>query len=443
MLQCPICGAQREDSAWFCERDQAPLAFGADHRLLPQHRAGQGAVGQVFKCLRRGQPHLRPVAVKVLGMTDNSRDQQRLRREATALDDLRHDHIVRFIDFGDVPQLWVAMEWIEGETLESVIERGRLALERVVLIGLQVARALKYIHSKGKLHRDIKPGNLMISERDHVTLVDFGVVKLPDEPALTVEGAGPGTPGYQALEAMHGAATARSDIFSLGQTLWHAATGLAPSADGWPKHTLPAHLRNLLTRMTEAKESRRPTIDEVIAGLEQRDLLDLPAGTVDPASAPVRDTTELAMPFDGADAEKADTNQADIEQADTTELRPRRPLPKVALSFGLVVLLGLALWAFARPRQPLDAMWGRYATAEDLAVEDILLGGKEPGEALVRGQHLDGCYGLPLSTAFGLSQCKDLVCAHTQSKGTHPGRDGRFVQSGDQRLPLLVYCREE
>ena len=213
--------------------------------------AGKGAMGQVW----RGYDEIlaRSVAVKEIllpeGLQGTERDNliARTLREARAAARLHHPGIVTVYDavqFDDVP--WTVMEFVSGPSLEQVIARdGRLPWEQVAALGADLADALAHAHAAGVVHRDLKPGNVLLAGRRTV-LTDFGVARILDATTeLTAEGTLIGTPQYMAPEQIDGESIrAPVDLWALGATLYAAVEG-CPPFDG---PTLTAVLAAILTR---------------------------------------------------------------------------------------------------------------------------------------------------------------------------------------------------
>jgi len=197
---------------------------------------GAGGMGEVYRA--RDSSLDRDVAIKVLphGTADHPDARERLAREAKSLSRLSHPHICAVHDVGeDAGSLYLVMELLEGETLAARIARGPLGLTDTLRVGREIAEALGGAHRQGVVHRDLKPGNVMLTPGG-VKLLDFGLAKAvaPTDPesaptlgrSLTVEGTVVGTLQYMSPEQMEGkAADARSDIFALGAVLYEMATG--------------------------------------------------------------------------------------------------------------------------------------------------------------------------------------------------------------------------
>jgi serine/threonine protein kinase/Tol biopolymer transport system component len=185
---------------------------------------------------------------------------RQFQREANILASLRHPNLPRVIDYFSIPNQgqYLVMDYIEGEDLRQRIERlGTLNENEVVLIGIAICNALEYLHSRQPpiIHRDIKPGNIKITPEGKVVLVDFGLAKLMLEDQRTTTGARAMTPGYSPPEQYGVAPTdARTDIYSLGATLYAALTGVIPE-DGLARLTGHAELTPI--RQLAPKVSRR------------------------------------------------------------------------------------------------------------------------------------------------------------------------------------------
>ncbi|MGB9799851.1 MAG: protein kinase domain-containing protein, partial [Thermanaerothrix sp.] len=195
---------------------------------------------------------------------------RQFQREANILASLRHPNLPRVIDYFSIPNQgqYLVMDYIEGEDLRQRIERlGTLSENEVVLIGIAICNALEYLHSRKPpiIHRDIKPGNIKITPEGKVVLVDFGLAKLMLEDQRTTTGARAMTPGYSPPEQYGVAPTdARTDIYSLGATLYAALTGVIPE-DGLARLTSHAELTPI--RQLAPKVSRRlaNTIEKALA----------------------------------------------------------------------------------------------------------------------------------------------------------------------------------
>jgi len=204
------------------------------HYLI-EKRLGAGGMGEVF--LARDLALGRPAAIKVLAQPLDSELRSRLRREAEACAKLQHPGIATFYETGEAEDVvFLAMEFVAGETLREQLDRGPLARSQALSIAGCVLEALNHAHAAGVLHRDIKPENIMVTPDGLAKLLDFGIARFlgPQESeseaqtatALTQAGMVIGTVGYMSPEQLKGQAVdERSDLFSLGAVLYEALSG--------------------------------------------------------------------------------------------------------------------------------------------------------------------------------------------------------------------------
>lgn len=206
------------------------LTFPTAGRFTVLSQIGQGGMGVLFKGF---DPQLnRTVALKFL-KTASSLDpaiEMRFLNEARAAAALDHPNVCTVYDIGAVgEQVYIAMAYIEGESLKQKISRGPLPFDEAIETCLQVALGLREAHSKGIVHRDIKPANLLIARSGVVKIVDFGLALLPVDEKLTRENLSVGTPGYMSPEQVKAETVDhRSDLWSLGVTLYEIMIGSLP-----------------------------------------------------------------------------------------------------------------------------------------------------------------------------------------------------------------------
>src|SRR3989337_2913882 len=183
---------------------------------------GAGGMGTVYLGVDRRDGTL--VAIKLLHphLTDTS-FRERFEREAHVAALLRSPYTVHILDYGVVDgRYFIAMEYIDGEPLGQALRGGPLPVDRALRIAAQVARALEEAQARGVVHRDIKPENILLGSGDSVKVADFGIARQVGGGTLTMPGAFVGTLAYAAPELGLGQADHRSDIYSLGATLYHA-----------------------------------------------------------------------------------------------------------------------------------------------------------------------------------------------------------------------------
>jgi len=192
---------------------------------------GQGGMGSVYRVIDENLGV--EVAVKENLYTTEEYTKQ-FRLEATILASMRHPNLPRVFDHFEVEGQgqYLVMDYIEGEDLRQRMDRvGILPDEEVIVMGAAICEALEFLHSREPaiLHRDIKPGNIKINPEGEVYLVDFGLAKIVEGSQATTTGARAMTPGYSSPEQYGTARTdARSDIYSLGATLYAALTATIP-----------------------------------------------------------------------------------------------------------------------------------------------------------------------------------------------------------------------
>jgi serine/threonine-protein kinase len=224
-----------------------------DGRYRVEAILGTGGMGRVYKAEHTGIG--RAVAIKVLHarLGGSKEAAQRFQREAMASGRLDHPNIVAVSDFGTLEDgsLFLVMEALEGEPLGTRLEREkRIPWQEALSIIRSVLLGLKHAHDKGVVHRDIKPDNIFLANKDGETVVkilDFGIAKLyagnADDPATTRAGLTVGTPAYLSPEqAVGGAITPASDLYSTSIVLYEMLAGRAPFLDEDPLAMLTAHV---------------------------------------------------------------------------------------------------------------------------------------------------------------------------------------------------------
>ena len=223
---------------------------------------GRGGMGAVYRARQRSLDRL--VAIKLLPFELGVREDfaERFRREATALARLSHPHIVAVHDFGqaDDGHFFIVMEYVEGTDLAARQQQGKLPPAEAIAVVRQICEALEFAHAQGVVHRDIKPGNILLDAAGRVKVTDFGIAQLAgDEPraALTITGALLGTPEYAAPEQTQPAAVVdeRADIFSVGVMLYELLTGQLPRGVFRPLAQLVPTARSLDRVVTRALQS--------------------------------------------------------------------------------------------------------------------------------------------------------------------------------------------
>ena len=261
-LGCPVCHFRRllkpDDAAGDEGRfDHYELVLDEDGQPL---ELGRGAMGVTYKAF---DINLRcPVTLKVIGERYLGNEAARIRflREARAAASVRHPSVASVFHLGRKGQdYFYAMEFVEGETLDGFIKRSRqLEVKLGLEITMQVAAGLAAVHKKKLVHRDIKPSNIMVSFEEEgavrAKIIDLGLAKVVDESSsqttISATGAFAGTPEFASPEQIAGGEVdIRSDLYSLGVSLWHMLTGHVPFRGMLPRSclsisTLRCRLRN-------------------------------------------------------------------------------------------------------------------------------------------------------------------------------------------------------
>jgi len=200
-------------------------------RFIVGDQLGAGGMGAVYQA--SDEQLGETVALKVIAGSAllDPAAADRFRREASAARRISHPNVVRIHDIGEEHGvLFLSMEYIAGASLADLIERhGKVPLPQLRTIASQICAGLSAAHEAGVVHRDLKPGNILIDERQHVKIIDFGLARLPHLEGMTATGMIIGTPEYMAPEQIRGRAVdPRTDIYALGAVLYHALTGRPP-----------------------------------------------------------------------------------------------------------------------------------------------------------------------------------------------------------------------
>ncbi|MCH9805923.1 Stk1 family PASTA domain-containing Ser/Thr kinase [bacterium] len=235
--------------------EESPTTFGGRYEL--HRRLARGGMADVF--LARDQLLGRPVAVKVL-FPEYATDPtfvERFRREAQAAANLNHPNIVSIYDWGEeLGTYYIVMEYVEGQSLAQILRRdGSLTVEQVTRVALDVAGALGFAHEGGVVHRDVKPGNVLVSPKGEMKVADFGIataLTANADASLTQTGAVMGTATYFSPEQAQGhKVDHRSDLYSLGVLLYEMLVGRPPFTGETPVSIAYKHVQEPVVPVTE------------------------------------------------------------------------------------------------------------------------------------------------------------------------------------------------
>ena len=313
-------------------------------------RLGAGGMGEVWRAV---DPRLeRDVAIKILpsGGANETTERERFVREARAASALAHPNIITIHEINSADGLdFIVMEYVRGETLSAILERGPLPVARAVAYAVQVADALKAAHDAGIVHRDLKPGNIMVGPSGLLKVVDFGIAKRVSAgsdangdttaAALTALGVSIGTPSYMSPEqALGDIVDSRSDLFSFGIVLYEMLAGQLP----FQKTTRLGMVRQIVHEPPRPLATAAPHVPPTLAAIVARCLEKDPAARYASAAILRDDLRRCAAQLE------SDTDPSEIETraaAAPTDVRPRRASTRRAAAVVAGLLLVVVVWA--------------------------------------------------------------------------------------------------
>jgi eukaryotic-like serine/threonine-protein kinase len=404
---CGQCGTSLPDPEGSPEEDPW-LGRVVDRRYRVLSRVGSGGMGLVYKVEHIQLGKIAAMKVLHAGTARDSEAVRRFRTEAQAVSRLSHPNIVQTFDFGQSDgSLYLVMEYVRGDDLAVVIKRdGPMPFHRAAPLFVQICSALTEAHESGVIHRDLKPENIVVVMRRegaaHAKVLDFGLAKLrerTDGAEITSGGQVIGTPYYMSPEQVRAEPLdVRTDIYSLGATLYRVLTGTPPFQAATPVGVLTMHITDPLElprmrapglnlppaadaivarAMAKAREDRYASASEI-----QRDLEAAIAGVHPPATAGDVDTVATArlarrdrttahaptIAFDGAppagsaaieapsdsdgDGAKSDQRlrKQDFDEFEQS-LRRKKLVASLVVPAVLLLTLGAGIWAFGRGRE--------------------------------------------------------------------------------------------
>ncbi|MEX2141792.1 MAG: protein kinase [Pirellulales bacterium] len=325
---------------------------------------GAGGMGEVYLA---EDPRLgRNVALKVVAPNFIGDMRSRFTREARLASALDHPNICAVYDIGESSgRCFIAMQYIEGQTLKQVIGDQPLALETLLSVALQMADALSAAHQRGIIHRDIKPGNIIVTPHGVAKVLDFGLAKLltSGSPDATQSGRVVGTPAYMSPEQARGQEVDhRSDIFSFGALLYHMCTGSVPFPGASSVEVMHAVITEPQTSVRELNADTPPALAAVIDRAMSKSLADR-YQTVEEMSAALRTIAEQVSP-------------PSVPAFVTARARRRRWTVAAVAAISLIVLGSWYAWRTVRHRWAQQqvpvieelAQAGNFFEAYDLAL---------------------------------------------------------------------------
>lgn len=378
---CPACSREFPGSLSNCAHDGNPLSVVPTDPYIGKRLAekyfvekllGTGGMGQVYQA--KHELMHRRVAIKIMRAQFVS-DQMSVKRfnvEAIALGKLEHPHIIATYDHGTTihGQPYIVMEYLQGRSLADLVKELRgLPVGRVIDVFDQVCDALDYAHKKGVLHRDLKPGNIMLTEKegvfDYVKVVDFGVAKLmevngEEAQSLTQQGEVCGSPVYMSPEQCLGQSLdRRADIYSMGIVLYETLTGKLPLIGKNMMETMGKHIHETAIPFQQSRPDLY--IPEQLEAVIMKALAKKPEHRQQ-TMAQLRAELIAADPRPRSDEPAHDSNlnlRAKISSvplpADDSS-KPQSPVPAiVAILLAIAVLGGSAFVLFGLQKAPVPA----------------------------------------------------------------------------------------
>ncbi len=334
---------------------------------------GEGGMAFVYKA--RDMQLERDVAIKTLkpNYVDQITFVERFKREAQTAANLNHPNIVQIFDWGIEEEPYFVMEYIEGNTLTSIIGSKRsVSLSDALFIGAQVANGLQAAHSQGLVHRDIKPGNIMITPDGKVKVTDFGIVSIQDEESdITKTGSILGTASYISPEQAQGKSVSiQSDLYSLGTVLYELITGNPPFEAESPIATATKHLTEKPERPSKYRKDLPKGIETAILKLLHKNAKDRFKSAEDLRASLLQQRNQLQMI----------QTQENLVDLTNPNIKYKFTLPALIVSIALIVG---TFWTLTRIFEGLPTDGGAPTLIE---VPDLT--GSDQAEALNKLQNL-------------------------------------------------------
>jgi tRNA A-37 threonylcarbamoyl transferase component Bud32 len=303
---------------------------------------GAGGMSTVYRAF--DQTLERRVAIKLMHreIASDSDQLERFRREARAVAQLSHPHIVGVIDAGeDESRPYIVFEYVEGETLKERIRRmGRLPMEEAIAYAIEITRALGCAHARHIVHRDVKPQNVLIDEEGSAKVTDFGIARTLDQEGLTADGRVLGTTDYVSPEqALGHDVNGQSDIYSLGVVLFEMLTGDVPFHGENQVAVAMKHVREDMPDLQSRRPEASATLASVLDRMTDKDLARRYPDT-DTLEADLEEALAIEAARSGRSTGEATAVLRTLPESTRRRLpfRVRHPLPVL----GVIALLAVA-----------------------------------------------------------------------------------------------------
>ena len=334
---------------------------------------GEGGMSYVYKATDKQLQ--RTVAIKTLkpNYVEQEKFVERFKREAQTAANLNHPNIVQIFDWGIGEEPFFVMEYIEGNTLTSIIASKRtISINDILFIGAQVSSGLQAAHSKGLVHRDIKPGNIMITPEGKVKVTDFGIVSFQNEESdITKTGSILGTASYISPEQAQGKPVSKeSDLYSLGTVLYELITGKPPFDGDTPIATATKHITEKPEKLSTYRANIPKGIENAVLKLLHKYPKDRFKNAEDLRAVLLQQKTQL----------QAIQTQENLVDLTNPKIKYRFTLPALIVSLSIVVG---TIWTLTRIFDGLPVDGGTQIVIE---VPDLT--GSSQTEALTDLQNL-------------------------------------------------------
>jgi serine/threonine protein kinase/tetratricopeptide (TPR) repeat protein len=442
----------------------APELVAADHTTVTgktigpyqlDSRLGAGGMGKVY--LAHDQRLGRKVALKLLdpGLTGDNAQRKRFLREARLAASLDHPNICTIHEVGEAAgRLFIAMQYVEGETLRRTIRGRPLKLDSLLSISLQVADALAEAHSRGIIHRDVKAGNIIITPRGQAKVLDFGLAKILEkegeetETHLTMTGMVMGTPASMAPEQARGERVDhRSDIFSFGVVMYELATGSIPFKGKTRADVISALLKETHTPALELNKEIPSRLSAVI----DRALAKDPADRYQSLPEMIAHLRQVVAEAGGMDHLFSSSEARFRAMTPYVAPRQRRPSLKVfghriersfvmapvAAGIALLILGLIVSYLWPKPSPPSTAKRDEPPAALPARIKSIAVLPFKPLAVNSRDESLE--LGMADTLITRLSNLSEIVVRPISAVGKYAGLEQDAVAAGkEQRVDAVL-----